>query len=120
MNVSQDTPLVKGALPRQLGRCASQDFVTSVSRDSPPVSSISQEHSGPGGAESVGSTGNPAKVDSRSKATTLQSSSSRIPVTSLAGTSGLSSSRRITVPSQVGKVKCKGGVPHRDSPATKL
>ena len=109
MDVSQDTPLVEGALPRQLGRSASQDSVTSVSRDRPPVSSISPGHSGSGGAECVGSMGTPDKVDSHSKAPTLQSDSSpRIPVTPLAGASGLSNTRRITVPSQVGKVKGKG------------
>ena len=109
MDVSQDTPLVEGALPRQLGRSASQDSMTSVSRDSPLVSSISLEHSGSAGVECVGSTGTPAKVNSRSEALTLQSDSSpRVPATSLAGVSGLFSSRRITVPSQVGKVKGKG------------
>ena len=78
-------------------------------RDRPLVNSISPGHSGSGGAECVGSTGTPAKVDSRSKAPTLQSDSSHIPVTPLAGASGLSSSRRITVPIQVGRVKGKGG-----------
>ena len=56
------------------------------------------------------SMGTPVKVDSRSKVPTLQSDSSpSIPVTSLAEASGLSSSRRITVPRQVDKVKGKGG-----------
>ena len=58
----------------------------------------------------MSSTATPAKVDSHSKAPSLQSDSSpRIPVIPLAGASGLSSSRRITVPNQVGKVKDKGG-----------
>ena len=110
MDVSQDTALVEGALPRQLGRSASQDSVNSVSHESPPVSSISPGHSGSGGAECVGNTGTSVKVDSRSKAPTLQSDSSPpIPTTPLAGASGLSSSRRITVLSQVGKVKGKRG-----------
>ena len=56
-----------------------------------------------------------AKVDSRSKAPTLQSDSSRIVVTPLAGASGLTSTSRITVPSQVGKVKGKGIRPPRNS-----
>ena len=86
MDVSQDTPLVEGALSRQLGCSAFQDSVTSVSRDRPLVNSISPEHSG------------------------IQSDSSpRIPVIPLTGASGLSSTRRITVPSQIGKVKGKGG-----------
>ena len=49
-------------------------------------------------------------INSRSKSLTLQSESfPLIPVTPLAGTSDFSSTRRITVPSQVGKVKDRGG-----------
>ena len=108
MDVSQETPLVEGALLRHLGRSASQESVTSVSRDRPPVNFISPRYSGSGSAESVGSTGTPAKMDSRSKAPTLQSNSSpRIPVIPLAGASSLSSIHRITIPSQIGKVKGK-------------
>ena len=96
MDVSQDASSIGSfCVPRF------RDF---VSRDRPPVSSISPGHFGSGGAKCVGSTGTPAKVDSRSKVPTLQSDSSPcIPVTPLAGASGLSSTRRINVPSQVGK-----------------